>query len=107
MLAENASDVIWILDVEQEFFSYASPSLPRLVGYTALERLNQSLAQTVTPASLAYLRAVIPDRVERMLQGHVESFADEVELVHQGGGNILLTNQRCRLCLRPTARELP
>ncbi|MBP7688627.1 MAG: PAS domain S-box protein [Thermoflexales bacterium] len=89
MLADNASDVIWILDVEQEFFSYASPSLPRLVGYTALERLNQSLEQTVTPASLAYLRAVIPERVERMLHGHTEPYTDEVELIHRDGQRVI------------------
>lgn len=101
LLAENASDVIWILDVEKEFFSYASPSLQRLAGYTALERLNQSLDQTVTPASLAYLRAVIPDRVARMLQGAIESFTDEVELIHQAG-HIVIVEATMRFLVNPS-----
>lgn len=73
---------------------YASPSLQRMVGYTALERLNQSLEQTVTPASLVYLRSVIPDRVERMLQGAAESFTDEVEMIHQAGHIVIVEVMR-------------
>ena len=38
LLAENVSDVIWILDLETSRFRYVSPSVERLRGFTAEKR---------------------------------------------------------------------
>ncbi len=52
ILAENASDVIWIMDMDLKF-TYVSPSTVRLVGYTPEEVLTrQTLQPFVTPACL-------------------------------------------------------
>ena len=42
LIADNTADVIWILDVRTMRFTYVSPSVERLRGYTVHEVLEQS-----------------------------------------------------------------
>jgi PAS domain S-box-containing protein len=51
LLAENAKDVIWVLDVKTQRFSYVSPSVLHLKGYTSEEAMQRSLEETLTPES--------------------------------------------------------
>jgi len=50
LLAENATDVIWTMDLSGRF-TYISPSVQRLRGYTVEEALQQTFAQWLTPSS--------------------------------------------------------
>jgi diguanylate cyclase (GGDEF)-like protein/PAS domain S-box-containing protein len=52
MLAENAFDVIWTIDLASGRYTYVSPSVERLRGYTVDEVMQQTLADALTPASL-------------------------------------------------------
>lgn len=52
LLAENASDVIWTLDIESIHFTYISPSIEAVRGYTVEESMAQTLEEALTPASL-------------------------------------------------------
>ena len=51
LLADNVTDVIWIMDTNLRL-TYISPSVERLRGFTVDEAMNQSLEETFTPASL-------------------------------------------------------
>ncbi len=51
LLAENVTDVIWVRD-ENLNFSYISPSIEGLSGYTPEEAMKQSFADQLTPASM-------------------------------------------------------
>ncbi len=51
LLAENATDVIWTLNLEGRFM-YVSPSVERLRGYTPEEVMQQPLEEALTPGSL-------------------------------------------------------
>lgn len=51
LLAENANDVIWTLDLEG-CFTYVSPSVEKLRGYTSAEVMQQSLHEALTPESI-------------------------------------------------------
>jgi PAS domain S-box-containing protein len=51
LLAENAKDVIWVLDVKTQRFSYVSPSVLHLKGYTSEEAMQRSLEETLAPDS--------------------------------------------------------
>ena len=53
MLAENASDMIWIEDPYLRRLTYVSPSVFHLTGYTAQEVMELPLEERVTPASFA------------------------------------------------------
>jgi PAS domain S-box-containing protein len=51
LLADNARDVIWRLDHNQQFI-YISPSVQLLTGFSAEETMDRGLAGMLTPASL-------------------------------------------------------
>lgn len=50
LLAENAFDVIWTMDLQGNF-TYVSPSVERLRGYTVEEVMQQPVTQALTPES--------------------------------------------------------
>jgi len=52
LLAENASDVIWTMDMNLRF-TYVSPSITRLRGYSVEEAMKTPIEKTLTPTSLA------------------------------------------------------
>ena len=51
LLAENASDIIFIIDMDLRF-SYVSPSVARVRGFTVEEAMAQSPAESMTSDSL-------------------------------------------------------
>lgn len=51
LLAENVEDVIWTMDLDLRF-TYMSPSVQRLRGYTVEEVMTQSIDEIMTPSSL-------------------------------------------------------
>lgn len=50
LLADHASDVIWTMDLQGRF-TYVSPSVEKLRGYTVDEVMRQSLDEVLTPES--------------------------------------------------------
>ena len=69
LIAENTGDVIWLLDPASERFTYVSPSVEKLRGYTPEEVLGQRMDEVMTPASYEYVTKEIPGRVARFLSG--------------------------------------
>ncbi|WP_407356750.1 PAS domain S-box protein [Methanolobus sp. WCC5] len=53
LLADNSTDVIWIMNLEGRF-TYVSPSVEKLRGYTPEEVMVQKPDDLLTPASLPY-----------------------------------------------------
>ena len=51
LIAENVSDVIWILNLTKEKFTYISPSVYNIYGYTPEEGMQQDIYQSLTPES--------------------------------------------------------
>jgi PAS domain S-box-containing protein len=56
LLAENAGDVIWTLELPSWRYSYISPSVMSLRGMTVEEALVESMTDTITPASMEKAR---------------------------------------------------
>jgi PAS domain S-box-containing protein len=48
---ENTDDVIWVLDLKTGKFTYVSPSVQKLRGYTPEEVINQTIAEALTQES--------------------------------------------------------
>ena len=63
LISENSIDVIWILDLSTLRFTYMSPSVYRLRGYTAEEVLNQTLEEIMTPECYQEMSLYIPRRL--------------------------------------------
>lgn len=51
LISERAADVIWVLDIGSGRFTYVSPSVERLRGFTPGEVMAQSAAESLTPES--------------------------------------------------------
>ncbi|MFW5740924.1 MAG: PAS domain-containing protein, partial [Myxococcota bacterium] len=59
---EHSADVIWTVD-NQLRFTYVSPSVEQLRGVTPQEAMKESLADTMTPESLAFVLETHAGRV--------------------------------------------
>jgi PAS domain S-box-containing protein len=58
LLIENAADEIWTMDFEGRF-TFVSPSVEKVRGYTPVELMGMSLEEVFAPASAAALREEI------------------------------------------------
>lgn len=68
LLADHASDVIWTMDLAGHF-TYVSPSVEKLRGYSAAEVMQQTLDQVLTPDSARLARASIRQNAETVRRG--------------------------------------
>lgn len=62
-LAENSGDVIWTLDIASGYFTYVSPSVHALRGYTQEEVMAQPLEASVTPESAEHAKTILGDAI--------------------------------------------
>ena len=73
LLAEHMVDVVWTMNPALEI-TYVSPSVARLRGYTPQEVMAQSLAETLTPASLALMQASLAEMMPLLTQGEAAHY---------------------------------
>lgn len=87
LLAEGMADVVWVLDVKSKQFSYVSPSVEKLRGYTPEEVYEQPLEMTLTPSSLAHVTELMKERIAKFMAERPArvSYVDEVEQPHKDG----------------------
>jgi PAS domain S-box-containing protein len=84
-LADNAIDVIWTMDLQGRF-TYMSPSVERLRGYTPAEVMAKPLFEMLPAAYVAEARETLQAGVARITSG--QSFPDfrgEFELQRKDG----------------------
>ena len=79
LLAENSADVIWILNTEGKF-TFVSPSVEKLRGYTPSEVLLQSAQEALTPESAKLVQATILDAIDKISRGITNPEPVPVEL---------------------------
>ena len=72
LLADNATDIVWILDLATGKFTYFSPSVEKIRGYTPEEALEISLEKTLTPESYARAMTELRETLELDKQNTVE-----------------------------------
>ncbi|MBL0123414.1 MAG: PAS domain S-box protein [Betaproteobacteria bacterium] len=68
MLADNATDVIWTMNLEGRF-TYVSPSVEKLRGYTIAEVMQQSLEQALSPSSVPIAKAGLERAIVAVREG--------------------------------------
>jgi PAS domain S-box-containing protein len=69
MLNQHFSDVIWVIDIENQKLLYINAMVEKLRGYTPEEALNQNLVDSLTPESLNHLKGVVAARLELFKTG--------------------------------------
>jgi PAS domain S-box-containing protein len=71
LLAEHSADVIWLLS-KQGRFTYVSPSILKLRGFTPEEVLLQTPEETLTPASAQKVSDLIGEAYARIARGEID-----------------------------------
>ncbi|MFT3894951.1 MAG: PAS domain S-box protein [Anaerolineales bacterium] len=67
LISENSADVIWVLDPVAGKFTYVSPSVEKLRGFTPAEVMAQPVADALTPESLK----LVSDGLAEKLPGFI------------------------------------
>ena len=80
LVAENTADVIWLYDLAADRFTYCSPSVQRLRGYTVAEVLGQKIAEALTPESAADLARELPRRIAAFAAGDPAAITQATEV---------------------------
>jgi len=90
LLSENIADVIWVLDLPSQRFTYVSPSVYRLRGFTPEEVMAQSMEQAMTLESYLGVVENLPRRLAAFYQGNelARVQTDEITQFHKDGSLI-------------------
>ncbi|UCV12190.1 ABC transporter substrate-binding protein [Dechloromonas denitrificans] len=73
LIADNSSDVIWLMNLDDLRFTYISPSIERLRGWTAAEVMAQPLAAALTPESAERVNATLRHSLQRIAEGDLQA----------------------------------
>ena len=87
LLAENASDTIWMLNMDGAF-TYHSPSIRKLRGYSPDEANRIALEQTITPVSMPLLLHTTEEENTKPLADRWADRIVELEMYRKDGGTI-------------------
>jgi diguanylate cyclase (GGDEF)-like protein/PAS domain S-box-containing protein/putative nucleotidyltransferase with HDIG domain len=72
LITENASDVIWVFDVEQGVFTYVSPSVSRFLGYKSEFLIGKSFTTTIHPQD----QQAVKNQIDAMINKFIEQNGD-------------------------------
>ncbi len=68
LITEQVSDVIWILNISKNKFTYKSPSEYKITGYTAEESIQQSLKEKLTTESAKRADEIIRVETQKFIK---------------------------------------
>lgn len=90
LIAENTGDVIWVMNADLLKFTYISPSIINLLGYSAVEALNKSLTDLLTPQSVPMVMDKLTKRFENLYAGDKSEIVsiDELQQICKDGSII-------------------
>ncbi|MBA7510319.1 Sensor histidine kinase RcsC [subsurface metagenome] len=100
LLAENVQDIIWTTDMNFKF-TYISPSVTRVRGYSVEEAMAQTLEERLTPASLEFIRKALAEElaIEEMEQKDLfRSRTLQLELIRKDGSTVCTESTMSFLC---------
>ncbi len=81
-LVETAKDVLWTLNLNLEF-TYVSPSVAALLGYTAEEIMRLNPLDTLSPASREKLRVALAEELQFEKECRREKYVARLEEIEQ------------------------
>lgn len=88
LLADNATDVIWILNLKGSFV-YISPSVEQFRGYTAEEAMEQSFEESLTLESAKLAKQLFQQTVKTIEDGqNIACFKIDLEHVCKDGSTV-------------------
>jgi diguanylate cyclase (GGDEF)-like protein/PAS domain S-box-containing protein len=86
-LADQMLDVVWAINLDGRF-TYLSPSLKRLRGFTPEEVMAMPLEANFTPASFSVVQAGLAKAQEDLRAGRPVAFEAVLEEIRKDGGTV-------------------
>ena len=77
---EHTSDVIWILNIDLGKYTFISPSIYKLRGYTVEEAMQQDISQSLTPRSAKTVMDAISQNIKKFIANPEEPISYTHEL---------------------------
>jgi PAS domain S-box-containing protein len=111
LLAEQSADVIYLLDIESERYTYVSPSVEKILGYTMHESLSLKIRDTLTQRSYDMQR----EKLRHVLaSGKGDAEVLELEAIHKDGrvlpievhSRLVLNDSKIPVSLLGIARDI-
>jgi PAS domain S-box-containing protein len=87
LIAENSSDLIWCMNLDRKF-TYISPAIKRLRGFTPEEAMEHKIEEIMTPASCEKAKQAIANILESTKQGKEHHATIEIEEYCKDGSRI-------------------
>jgi PAS domain S-box-containing protein len=92
-LAENVQDIIWLTDLDLRF-TYVSPAVTRVLGYTLEEAMQISLPENLTPASLDVIMHAQAQRTQSGVDDSANHITRlEIQQYHKNGNLVWMEMQ--------------
>jgi PAS domain S-box-containing protein len=89
LLADNMTDVVWIYDIGSAKFTYMSPSVNPLLGYTPEELLQKEVREVLTEESYHLLLEKIPEYISDCEKGIGNPYqTTRIDQIHRDGSVI-------------------
>jgi PAS domain S-box-containing protein len=92
LLAENATDIIWTVDItDMEKLTYVSPSVYRLLGYSVSEALSKNIQELFTPLSYEITMDTFQQEYEALASKKKNApgpLTFEVDMKHKNGKTV-------------------
>ena len=79
LLADNISDVIWIMDISTLKITYVSPSIERMQGFAPKEWMALDLHEILPPTSFQFAREIIAEELEKENNNSVDPYRSRTE----------------------------
>jgi PAS domain S-box-containing protein len=114
-IANNSKDVLWIYNLTKNEFTFNSPSVFNLRGYTPEEAATQKMEDVFTPETLQMVNEQLPKRVQNFLSGNefTSDSVDEFQEYHKNGKIIetevntsFFINTDGSICVLGTTRDI-
>jgi PAS domain S-box-containing protein len=87
LIAENATDVIWLFDPVRMRFPFFSPSIHKLIGYSAAEAQEMSFTDFLTAESAKHIHSALQYMLNHW-EGDLTTappWVAEIDLIHRDG----------------------
>ncbi len=81
LIAENIADVIWVFNFNQKHFTYISPSIEQLRGYSVEEAMAEKMEEALQPSSFQFVKEKLSTYVNLFIKDPkmVQSLRGEVQ----------------------------
>jgi len=90
LLAENATDVIWMIGLDMKPM-FISPSITRLLGYSIEDSMNNTMEKIYTPASFEFAMKALEDELMHDKERDPQrTRIMELELVRKDGSTVIV-----------------